>query len=131
MPALCKVIAPGIPVSQSVKCLGNIRNSMELSGIIRAITWWMRSSSTVKVIKCMRFFFTIVFSQNNLGHFVKAMYRKLYQEYVASIIGVYKNNGAVSCVANYFPCCTELTYQIYLGISHGVTFNLIPNYRYQ
>ena len=25
-------------------------------------------------------------------------------------------------------CCTELTYQIYLGISQGVTFNLIPNY---
>ncbi len=25
-------------------------------------------------------------------------------------------------------CCTELTYRIYLGISLGVTFNLIPNW---
>ncbi len=26
-----------------------------------------------------------------------------FKEYVASIIGLYKNNGAVSCIGNYFP----------------------------
>ncbi len=49
------------------------------------------------------------------------------QEYVASITGLYKNNGAVSCVGKYFPFIQQL-YRIYLAISQGVTFNLIPNH---
>ena len=42
--------------------------------------------------------------------------RFAHKEYVASLIGLYKNNGAVLCVGNNFPF-----------ISYGVTFNLIPN----
>ncbi len=32
----------------------------------------------------------------------------IFKEYVASLIGVYKNNGAVSCVGIYFPMITSL-----------------------
>ncbi len=52
------------------------------------------------------------------------IYRTNYhKEYVASLIGLYKNNGAVFCDGNYFP----LIQQLYRVISHGVTCNLIPN----
>ena len=53
------------------------------------------------------------------------------KEYVAILTGLYKNNGAVSCVSNYFTFIYQLyparTQVIYLGISHGVTNNFIPN----
>ncbi len=41
--------------------------------------------------------------------------------------GLHKNNCcAVSCVGTYFPFNIP---DIYFGISHGVTFNLIPNFK--
>ncbi len=59
------------------------------------------------------------------------------KEYVASIIGLYyKNNGAVSCVGIIIsPLSSNFTLselrllllQAVLGISHRVTFELIPN----
>ncbi len=42
------------------------------------------------------------------------------KEYVASLIGLYKNHGAVSYVGNYFP----FIYQLYPARTH---VNLIPN----
>ncbi len=41
------------------------------------------------------------------------------KEYVASLIELYKNHGAVSCIGIYFL--------LHPGMSHGLTFNLIPN----
>ncbi len=38
----------------------------------------------------------------------------------------YTNRASVNDLVMLL-CCTKLTYQIYLSISHGVTFNLIPN----
>ena len=43
---------------------------------------------------------------------------KRTKEYVASLIGLYKNNGEVSCVDNYFHT------QVHPGVSQGVTCNL-------
>ncbi len=55
-----------------------------------------------------------------------------YKEYAASLIGLYKNNGAVSCVGIYFLfmllCCKQLTYRVHPGVSHGVNFKLPPNH---
>ncbi len=50
-----------------------------------------------------------------------------------------QNEGGQNPIHSYTNCAlvndlvmllysTELTYQMYLGISHGVTFNLIPNF---
>ena len=55
--------------------------------------------------------------------YVEQLGKFFFKEYVASLIGLYKNNGAVSCVG----ICTQLTYRIHPGVSHDVTFNLIPN----
>ncbi len=51
----------------------------------------------------------------------------LVKEYVASLLGLYENNGAVSCVDNYFLfiCCTELAYQLHPSVSQGVTCNIM------
>ncbi len=46
-----------------------------------------------------------------------------FQEYVASLIGLYKNNGAVSCVGNYFPFIQPA----HPGVSQGVPGTLVPN----
>ncbi len=51
----------------------------------------------------------------------------MLKEYVASLIGLYKNNGAVSCVGNYYLFITELAHRVHPGMSQDVSCNLIPH----
>ncbi len=54
------------------------------------------------------------------------MYRK-YKEYVASIIGLYKNNGAVSCVGVNFVISSHFTLPeltLYLTDLHEIKRNI-------
>ena len=49
-------------------------------------------------------------------------------EGVQNPIHSYTNCASVNDL-DMLLCCTELTYPICLGIWHGVTFNLIPNFK--
>ncbi len=40
-------------------------------------------------------------ARNKIIHINSSLWKGISKEYVASLIGLYKNNGAISCVGNY------------------------------